>query len=63
VTSQKSQLVELNDIDQMFNALEEESKGGQRTFMQTLVNLGMIGVIIFSWFIWIKLKSYEKTYG
>ena len=47
------------EVDLLFEEMEREASTG-RSFMSILINVGMIGVICFSVFVWCKLNEYES---
>ena len=49
----------MSDIDNIFDELEKKVGSGGMSWSHTLINGGMVAVILASIFIWIKLNTYE----
>jgi hypothetical protein len=52
----------VSEVDRIFDELEKNAGGAGRSSMLTIINLGMIAVIIASIAIWLKLNNYENKY-
>lgn len=51
----------MKEVDMVFDEMERGAISG-RSFMSTIIQLGMCGVIIFSLFVWFKLNAYESKH-
>ena len=51
----------MNEVDVIFDNLEDQGLG-VNSYSQTILNIGMLSVIIGSIYVWLKLNEYENKY-
>jgi hypothetical protein len=53
----------MKEIDDIFNEMEKQVNTAGTGMSTMIINFGMVVVIIFSIFLWVKMNSYEGKHA